>query len=112
MQARQSQRKTRIREWLSGGDSSYPSVAMKFAANRPFADPEAAARKLVEIATGIEPVPDGRIFIEMVNAPFLFQLGGKGTEFKAGIASAVERGWLDLHESGSFQRLTKSSADL
>jgi hypothetical protein len=39
---------------------------MKFIDSRPFADPEAAARKLMEIANGIEPVQDGRIFIELI----------------------------------------------
>jgi hypothetical protein len=34
---------------------------MKFVEPRPFADPDAAARKLVEIANGIEAVQDGRI---------------------------------------------------
>ncbi|WP_333931919.1 hypothetical protein [Bradyrhizobium sp. CCBAU 51745] len=57
---------------------------MKYAVDRPFADPEAAARKLVEIASGIEPVQDGRIFIELVNKPFL-KMGDSGDEFRAGI---------------------------
>jgi hypothetical protein len=34
---------------------------MKFVANRSFADPEVAARKLMEIANAVEPVQDGRI---------------------------------------------------
>ncbi|MET4121346.1 hypothetical protein ABIB90_007096 [Bradyrhizobium sp. JR4.1] len=34
---------------------------MKYAAEGPFVDPDAAARKLVEIASGIEPLQDGRI---------------------------------------------------
>ncbi|WP_371260598.1 hypothetical protein [Bradyrhizobium sp. Ec3.3] len=42
---------------------------MKLTAERPFADPEAAARKLVELAAGIEAVQDGRIHIEKINAP-------------------------------------------
>jgi hypothetical protein len=33
---------------------------MKFAADRPPADPDAAARKLVEIANGVEAVQDVR----------------------------------------------------
>ena len=33
----------------------------KFVAERPFADADAAARKLVEIANGAEAVQDGRI---------------------------------------------------
>ncbi len=43
---------------------------MKFVNARPFADPEAAARKLIEIANGVEAVQDGRIFIELVTWPF------------------------------------------
>ncbi len=34
---------------------------MKFVTARLFADPDAAARKLVEIANAAEPVQDGRI---------------------------------------------------
>jgi hypothetical protein len=40
---------------------------MKFAADRPYADSVAAARKLVEIANSIEAVQDGRIYIQLVN---------------------------------------------
>jgi hypothetical protein len=66
------------------------------AQERVYADPEAAARKLVELAAIVEPVQDGRIHIEKINAPFLFTLGGKGSEFGAGIRYAVEHGWLEL----------------
>jgi hypothetical protein len=34
-------------------------------------------RALVEITAGIEPVQDGRIYIEQVNAAFMRQHGGK-----------------------------------
>jgi hypothetical protein len=40
---------------------------MKYREPRRFADPEAAARKLMEIANSIEPVQDGRIHIELIN---------------------------------------------
>lgn len=40
---------------------------MKFVEPRPFADPDAAARKLVELANAVEPVQDGRIHIEKIN---------------------------------------------
>jgi hypothetical protein len=46
---------------------------MKFATDRPYADPEKAARKLVEIANSVEAMQDGRIFIELINAPMLFE---------------------------------------
>ena len=44
---------------------------MKFVERHPFANPDKAARKLVEIANGVEAVQDGRIYIERVNEPFL-----------------------------------------
>ncbi|WP_441237144.1 hypothetical protein [Bradyrhizobium sp. 930_D9_N1_4] len=47
---------------------------------RPYANPEVAARKWIEIAAGIEPTKDGRKFIEKINAPFLFTLKAKGSE--------------------------------
>ena len=64
----------------------------KFVATRPFADPDAAARKLIEIANGVEAVQDGRIYIERVNAPFL-AAGGSGEDFRAGIERAIALGW-------------------
>jgi len=83
---------------------------MKLTVERPFANPEAAARKLVELASGIEPVQDGRIHIEKINAPFLYTLKATGEEFGAGIRYAVERGWLELHESGTYVRLLTMEA--
>ena len=85
---------------------------MKHADERPYANPEAAARKLVEIATSVEAVQDGRIYIERINAPFLFKLKGSGSEFGAGLKHAIERGWLQLHESGTYVRLLSSGDGL
>jgi hypothetical protein len=36
------------------------------------ADPEKAARRLLEHAHAFEPIQDGRIYIEKLNGPFLF----------------------------------------
>ena len=44
---------------------------MKLVTDRPFSNPEGAARKLIEIASTVEAVQDGRIHIELVNLPFL-----------------------------------------
>ena len=85
---------------------------MKHAEKRPYADPEAAARKLVELATSVEPFQDGRIYIERINAPFMFELKGSGTEFGAGLKYAVERGWLWKHESGTYVKLMSPGEDL
>jgi len=74
---------------------------MKFTADRPYSDPEKAARKLVEIANAVEPVQEGRIFIELINWPFLSEHKGSPAEYKAGLDLAIARGWLVLHESGT-----------
>ena len=83
----------------------------KFVAARPFADPDAAARKIVEIANGVEAVQDGRIYIERVNAPFL-AVGGTRDDFCAEIERAIALGWLWLHESGTYVKFTDSGAAL
>ena len=49
---------------------------MKFVAASPISDPEVVARQLIEIANAFEPVQDGRIYIEKINEPFLYQLKG------------------------------------
>jgi hypothetical protein len=85
---------------------------MKHVTERPFADPESAARQLVQLALSVESVQDGRIHIEKINYPFLYTLKGSGTEFGAGIRYAVEKGWLELHESGTYVRLLTPGADL
>jgi hypothetical protein len=83
---------------------------MKFISPRPHADPEAAARKLVEIAAGIEPVQDGRIHIEKVNAAFLYGLKATPDEYKAGLDFAGARGWLSPHESRTFVRFSPDTS--
>jgi hypothetical protein len=85
---------------------------MKFATDRPYADPEKAARKLIEIANAIEAVQDGRIYIELINAPFLFERKGSPAEYKAGLDLAIARGWLVLHESGTYVKFTQAGAEL
>jgi hypothetical protein len=85
---------------------------MKFAEARPYAEPEAAARKLIEIANSAEAVQDGRIHIEKINGPFLFELKGSPAEYGAGLKLAIERGWLWLHESGTYVKFTQAGAEL
>jgi hypothetical protein len=84
----------------------------KFVEPRPYAEPEAAARKIVELANAHEPYMDGRILIERLNGAMLYQRKATPAEYKAGLDLAIERGWLDLHESGTFVRFTQSGKDL
>ena len=37
---------------------------------------------------------------------------GTPAEYSAGLKFAIERGWLELHDSGTFVRFTQSGADL
>jgi len=83
---------------------------MKFATDRLYADPDKAARRLMDHARAFEPMQDGRIYIEKINAPFLFDDKGTPAEYSAGLALAIEGGWLTIHESGTFVRFTQSGA--
>ena len=85
---------------------------MKLVEKRSFADPEVAARKLVELANAFEPVHDGRIYIEKISEPFLYQLKVTPAEYKAGLDLAIAKGWLWLHESGTYVKLTDAGAAL
>jgi hypothetical protein len=80
---------------------------MKLVEPNHFTDPDAAAHKLIEIANGVEAVQDGRIFIERVNGPFLFEVQGTPDQYLAGLNYAIERGWIVKHESGTFIRFTQ-----
>jgi hypothetical protein len=84
---------------------------MKFAADRAFADPANAARKLIEIANATAAVQDGRIHIELINLPFL-RAGGSVDEYRAGLDLAIAKGWLWKHESGVYVKFTQTGAEL
>jgi hypothetical protein len=79
---------------------------------RPYSDPAKAASRLMEHAHAFEVIQDGRIYIEKINGPMLFGDGATPAEYKAGLNYAIEQGWLELHESGTFVRFTQSGADL
>jgi hypothetical protein len=67
---------------------------MKFVTDRLFADPEAAARKLLELANTFEPIQDGRIYIEKINGPFLYELRARRRSTRpASIARSPRAGW-------------------
>ena len=84
---------------------------MKFVADRPFADPEPAVRRLADFANATEAVQDGRIYIELINAHFL-KAGGTPDQFRGALARAIEKGWFERHESGTYVRFTQTGADL
>ncbi|WP_213290670.1 hypothetical protein [Bradyrhizobium sp. sGM-13] len=83
---------------------------MKYTDARPCADPEKAARRILEIANAVEPV-QSRIHIEKVNESFLKDKGTPA-EYGAGLNLAIERGSLKMHESGTFVTFTPAGAEL
>jgi hypothetical protein len=84
---------------------------MKFVTGSPFTDPDAAARKLVEIAHAAKAVQDGRIHIELINEPFM-EAGGTPSEYRVGLDRAITKDWLWRHESGAFVRFAPAGAEL
>jgi hypothetical protein len=85
---------------------------LKLTTDRPFADPDKAARRLLEHAHAFEPIQEGRIYIEKLNGPFLFIDKGSPAEYTAGLDLAIARGWLELHDSGTYVKFTAAGADL
>jgi hypothetical protein len=86
-------------------------VSNKFTVDRPFADPDKAARKLLELANAAEADRDQRIAIELINLPFL-RAGGSADEYRAGIETAIAQGWLIRHDSGVYVKFTQAGADI
>ena len=66
----------------------------------------------MEIANSVEPVQDGRIHIEKINWPMLHDLKASPAEYSAGLKLAIERGWLRMHESGTYVKFTEAGAAL
>jgi hypothetical protein len=84
---------------------------MKFVEPSAFTDPDKAARRLAEMANVVETVHDGRIYIELVNRPFL-DAGAAPGQFRAALARAIELGWLWRHDSGTYVKFTPAGAEM
>lgn len=82
------------------------AIPSKYVEPRPFADPAAAAAKLLEIAAGL-PADKGRICVGRWNNIFL-AAGGSVAEYAAGRDRAIADGELTMHECGGFVTLSSS----
>ena len=69
---------------------------MKFKEDRPFADPEAALAKLLEIANGLEADHAGRLAVEVINRQFR-AAGGSYEEYGPAVKAAIGHGWITMH---------------
>ena len=74
---------------------------MKFAAHRPYAKPEAAARLLLDIVRGsIDESKLPYAYTGATSTAFT-RAGGSIAEYSAGMASAAARKWLKIDGSGT-----------
>lgn len=60
--------------------------------SHPYADPDVAARKIMEIANSLEPYMDGRLLIELMSGPMLFREKTALAKYKAGPDRCIEKG--------------------
>ena len=84
---------------------------MKFKQERPFASPEAAEKKLLELANAVEPDHAGWLLVEVINRQFR-EAGGSYEEYSAAVKAATAHGWLTMHPSGGYLSFTQAGADL
>ena len=84
---------------------------MKFKEDRPFATPEAAERKLLELANAIEVDHAGRLSVAVINRRFR-EAGGSYEEYGEAVKAAITHGWLTMHPSGGYLTFTQAGADL
>jgi hypothetical protein len=82
---------------------------MKFVA-RPFADPAAAAQKLVEITQELV-WPQGYAYTGVTNTAFT-RAGGSVAEYGAGVKYGIAQGLFTIDESGTRISVTQAPATL
>jgi hypothetical protein len=85
-------------------------MEMKFLEDRPLATPEAAERRLLELASAIE-ADHGRAPVGEITTQFI-AAGGSADEYARAVEAAVVHGWLTLHPSGGYLSFTPLGAVL
>ena len=84
---------------------------MKFKEDGPFATPEAAERKLLEIADALEVDHAGRLSVAIINRQYR-EAGGTYEEYGIAVKAAIAHGWITVHPSGAYLSFTQAGADL
>ena len=97
----------------SPGIGNDESLLVKLTTDQPLPTLEKAARRLLEHAHAFEPIQDGRISIEKLNGPVPVRRQGhaRGIQCRC-LQLAIARGWLELHNSGTYVKFTAAGADL
>jgi hypothetical protein len=73
------------------GRAPHDAAKMKFKEDRPFATPEAAERKLLELANAIEADHAGRLSVAVINKQFR-EAGGSFEEYGLAVKAAIAHG--------------------
>jgi hypothetical protein len=84
---------------------------MKFKEDRPFAMPESAERKLLEIANALETDHAGRLSVAIINRQYR-EDGGSYEEYGIALKAAIAHRWITVHPSGAYLSFTQAGADL
>jgi hypothetical protein len=87
-------------------------LILKLTTDRPFAILKKQPAACWSTAHAFEPIQEGRIYIDKLNGPFLFGDNGTPAEYSAGLKLAIERGWLEIHDTGTYVKFTAAGADL
>lgn len=72
----------------------------KFTENRPFANPDAAARELLRIYKVRLAGGDPYIYTGVTNSEFIWTRGGSVEEYGAGRDYGIAQGWFRIDTSG------------
>ena len=75
-----------------------------------FGTPEAAERKLLELASAIE-ADHGRAPVSEISTQFM-AAGGSADEYARAVEAAVAHGWVTLHPCGGYLSFTPPGACL
>jgi len=78
---------------------------------RPYADPDVAARKILEIANSSSPTWTGACWSSWSTGRCCTGKRPRRRN-KAGLDCCIEKGWLEMHDSGTLARFTQAGADL
>ena len=81
---------------------------MKFKHDYPFATPEAAEQKLLELANAIGAEHAGRVPVGEINTQFQ-NAGGTSAEYRTAVAAAIAHGWLKLIRQANIYRSRPSA---
>ncbi|SFL93758.1 hypothetical protein SAMN03159423_4521 [Bradyrhizobium sp. NFR13] len=89
-------------EFGIGSNGSMSKSSEKFAKDRPYAKPDAAAARLLEIAKAIGADRRGMIPIGAWNATFLNRDKASAAEYALGRNQLIASGLIEMHASGGY----------